>query len=1005
MLSYKFSSSVFLRSPACSYESFSTSDLQEALNSPFFRLALYFASRGLYTQARLKGFDTGSMGTGMRRSLLNYYNRICFRTTPFGIFSAFSLTGWGKEPQQLTLDEEEQLHLLPDFELAENIAAGIHVDRSCDLLYSNTGLYETGGELRYLKSWKDAGQERTGAGITAIESNSLVKKILRRAKKSISRRELRQVLAQYLTCEDHDELISELESEALLINEVLPNITGESYLCRIGRLYQQEDILAFVNALGSLNRAADTRAEDLESLLKPFTGGFEQLKNPFYVNYERKVSGCIDERIQESLRAGLCALYKLQTPAVNRSLERFKANFISEFDGREIQLMVILDPEYGIGYEQQESDTENDELLRGLNFRDHAATREISWGPVQELLINKIMSCSKGETISLSDHDLEGLPGTDNGQLPPGISVMFRDLGDRLFIEEAGGACATSLIGRFTSVSEEVLDLAIKLAEDEQRANPDVIFAEIAAYSGDVHTVNINTRRHIRRYEIPLMVHSTLPADRVIPLNDLYVSVQQDEIILRSLSLNKRIVPRLSSAYNYTRSELPVFRFLCDLQYQGLRADLTLRPEKLLPGLNYCPRIEYKNCILKEAFWIVKAGDINEIADARDFMEFARQRHISRYFAISNSDRQLVFDLEDPGSINMFLEEAGKAGDLVLKEFFVPPAGNTLLKDREGRGYIHQMITTLSRTTKSYFPVSLYPSLQAGATRYFFPGDEWIYFKIYCATQYANQIIARKIYPLIRKYSSRPDFGIWFFIRYYDPEPHLRVRIQAKPALLAAMPGLVNQALKPFLKSGLIRRLQVDTYVREIERYGADAMEQAETVFMRSSELVAEYMQEERNEDDMIQFSVYSVHEILAAYQLDQDDKIGILEQICKKLMSEWDQAGELKSGLDKKYREYQHKISGFMSGESAFFTVSEKKLFEKLLRDIFLLNRHYNGTGKARVRRSVSDILHMHMNRIFSSGQRKRELLIYYFCLRFYRSCRARATVRSAAMKIAACH
>src|SRR5690606_307453 len=114
----------------------------------------------------------------------------------------------------------------------------------------------------------------------------------------------------------------------------------------------------------------------------------------------------------------------------------------------------------------------------------------------------------------------------------------------------------------------------------------------------------------------------------------------------------------------------------------------------------------------------------------------------------------------------------------------------------------------------------------ARITRYFFPGDKWIYFKIYCAPQYASEVISRWIYPLMKRCSSRPGFGKWFFVRYYDPEPHLRLRIQADPVLLEAMPGLVNKALRPFLKNGLIRRLQLDTYAREIERYGADVMEQ-----------------------------------------------------------------------------------------------------------------------------------------------------------------------------------
>src|SRR5690606_14757468 len=132
----------------------------------------------------------------------------------------------------------------------------------------------------------------------------------------------------------------------------------------------------------------------------------------------------------------------------------------------------------------------------------------------------------------------------------------------------------------------------------------------------------------------------------------------------------------------------------------------------------------------------------------------------------------------------------------------------------EGKAYLHQFVATLTLGAGSYSSIPLPLPVRIKIKRHFFPGDEWIYFKIYCAASNADEILSQKLYPLMKRYASQPGFGKWFFIRYNDPEPHLRLRVQANPALLEKMPGLVNRVLKPFLKNGLIHRLQSDTYAR-----------------------------------------------------------------------------------------------------------------------------------------------------------------------------------------------
>ena len=93
------------------------------------------------------------------------------------------------------------------------------------------------------------------------------------------------------------------------------------------------------------------------------------------------------------------------------------------------------------------------------------------------------------------------------------------------------------------------------------------VVAEIA-HVPEVRTGNILSRPHLREYEISYLTNTTLDDDHVIPVNDLMVSVSNNRVVLRSKRLKKEIVPRLTTAHNFSKGT-PVYRFLCELQNQG----------------------------------------------------------------------------------------------------------------------------------------------------------------------------------------------------------------------------------------------------------------------------------------------------------------------------------------------------------------------------------------------------------------------------------------------------
>src|SRR5262249_15879954 len=103
------------------------------------------------------------------------------------------------------------------------------------------------------------------------------------------------------------------------------------------------------------------------------------------------------------------------------------------------------------------------------------------------------------------------------------------------------------------------------------------------------------------------------------------------------------------------------------------------------------------------------------------------------------------------------------------------------------------------------------------------PGSEWLYAKLYCGEATADEVLTRVVHPFVKEALASKTIDRWFFLRYTDPRPHLRVRLHGNPAALAKLLPELEEGLRPVSRPGRVWKLQIDTYMREIERYGGAA--------------------------------------------------------------------------------------------------------------------------------------------------------------------------------------
>src|SRR5262249_17396529 len=147
----------------------------------------------------------------------------------------------------------------------------------------------------------------------------------------------------------------------------------------------------------------------------------------------------------------------------------------------------------------------------------------------------------------------------------------------------------------------------------EAALRPDVVFAEVV-HLADGRLANISARPVLREREIVYLGRSGAPADHQLPLTDLLVSVRDGRVVLRSRSLGREVVPRLTNAHNYVNGALGTYRFLASLQHQDVRSlAFTLGP---LPQLPYVPRIRLGRIVLREASWNLRKAELDPVTGA-----------------------------------------------------------------------------------------------------------------------------------------------------------------------------------------------------------------------------------------------------------------------------------------------------------------------------------------------------------------------------------------------------
>ncbi|MET8543055.1 lantibiotic dehydratase, partial [Kitasatospora sp. NPDC004799] len=719
----------------------------------------------------------------------------------------------------------------------------------------------------------------------SVRLTAAVREALDAARRPVPYARLRRHLLEHTagSPEQVDHLLTGLWQQHLLVTDLRAALTCADPAEELRRRLAErpscartaEQLAALLAEMAALDRAPAERApERARAVTRRAAAVHPVTAAAFQTDMARPVDGdALTARVGEDCaRAAELLLSLSPQPSGSPDLAAHRAAFTQRYGhSREVPLLELLDEHTGIGplphthgapalapeAAARRADTLTDLALTAL--RDHR------------------------RVVHLSD-DLLAALRTRQPDAPAPLSLELSafvaaagpeavDRGDYLLVvgPNLGAASAGRSLGRFADLLAPQGPAALRaLGEAEQRARPEAgLPAEVVYLPADPRMANVLVRPAAHTHEIVLDLPAGVGDEGVIPLDDILVGVHHDRYRLRSRRLGTALRPTARHMLNSHQAPA-VCRFLDEAARDGC-PEFTPFDWGPAAGFPFLPRVQYGRIVLSPARWLLRppaAGGGEDRADdraehwAEDAAAFAARAgawrtawSVPARLYLTVADNRLLLDLDDPAGLEQLRSEARHArGAPLLLQEALPDTTAAWLPGTDGV-FLSELVAPLVLRPRPTAPPPAAPQAAPSAAvaagvaagvavpaanghpvpvreRLRLPGSDWLFAKLYCDPDQQDGLLAG---PLRRLCEMAEVSGLarqWFFIRYADPDPHLRLRWKGDhEALTRHLLPEVARLAAALTDEGLVSRLVVDTYERELERYGGpqgtDASEQA----------------------------------------------------------------------------------------------------------------------------------------------------------------------------------
>lgn len=858
------------------------------------REAIAIASPSLYRSLEQKPLKDPKQAA---ISLFNYVTRMATRATPFGLFS-FVTTGLWSQQTKADIDlSQVRKYARPDMEWLFLLVQKFYNDTSVfsSLPVQSNPLIRVNQERCYLKYIRYIEKEKIELPkAISIRATLLVKKILEFSKELIQIETLWKRLQEIMPSLDEEKtkvVIKTLLDQQVLLPGILPSLLSNSpFTDLLSQLPETSEIESIAQSIHTYNQCSLGKGEANLQKLQKNMETIAQTKTFLQVDAGyRSQSIHLFKNVAQELEKTLVVLWKMSSshPPLS-TLNSYLGKFIEKYGThRTVPLLELLSQERGLGpLENCPASTPSP-----TNFSQQ-------W---EKWLSHEWQKCldEKRKEIILTETLIDDLfvdveePPPDPDEALLSLDVFCKvfadspeqiDQGNFLILLSQLNWRGGSTLGRFLPFLGE--DIQTQLGDyfrKEEALDQDSRFVELSYWPHCIRNANVAIQPCLRPYRLDIEEKKRGPTS--IALEDIYVGATRSRFYLTLKNGDYEIVPCIGNLLNSKLAPAPM-QFMREVNLTRHKLVHPFSLEKVAKNSIFFPRVRFQKTILSPAQWNFDAfalskASLNEITSL--FTLWADRWSLPSRFFLVRDDQHLLLDRGHPAHLEEIAFKLKKGESLQ----FIEEISHPWIKSERGCHFSEIVASFLknpvfSKKKKSFVPCPHVPV--SFEKRWKLPGSEWLFIKLYMGEEEIEKFLVYNL-ALFTEYLDQ-EIGIlgWFFVRYDDPEKHVRFRVQLKsPELLLKALDLLNEAFKVWMHEGLIKNVVISCYEREIERYGGlDLIETAETIFCADSRAAIFLLQAFLNKKISIPLSVFrslSVINFLKEFGLDQEQMISLLHR------------------------------------------------------------------------------------------------------------------------------
>lgn len=853
-------------------------------SNPDFREAILVSSKTLYNTLidfcngkEIKKFDY------FVQSIYKYLIRMSIRPTPFGLFSGVDFGEYTDEETSFLYDDNKfEKFARPDLEWIISIVKDLEDNYFNYLAFKiNDGIFIKGNRALLIHSTLKEDNNRIGE--ISVRATKPFMRTYELAKDCIEYDKLKYTLLEEYSNADEKTIegfLKQLIEKEYLISNLRPPLTVldqfDYIINELKKIKIQipiiSDLIDIKNEIDVYNKSLLGKGEEIYLDICKKMKNVSNVKNLLQVDTKLNLKEKkINKKIISEINGLMDILFKLSMSIENPEpfLSRYKQEFVEKYgQDREISLLELLDNDTGIGAPFNYERPSNNRLL------DIAITKSVN-GNVRDYFSEKYLYAIKNKenSIVIKDNEVKELEIEEISyeNIPDSLEVniiveaetsednkmnLKYHIGPNL-----GSTAAGKSFGRFSHMMDNPSDFFKSLNDEIKNLKnmDEYVTCEISYLPNEVRNANVTRNIHESNYEISLFTNGSKDNISRLKLDDIFIGIENNQFYAKSKTLNKKLLITMNNMLN-SQVAPNAIRFLYDISLEGKKLWYDFPWNDVYKNFSYVPALKYKNFTICPETWrlnrinmkITKKTEFNKFKEM--FKDYCIQYNVPKYVYLTFADNRILLNIENEECIKILFHECKNTFEEIVLNAYECESSN-IVKNGDC-DYACELVVPLIKVKKeeiiqTKFSKKLNNISSLSSDRIKDPFDEWIYLKLYGTSSNADDLIAYYISEYCNDLVKNNKIKKYFFMRYVDPEQHIRLRLNGEENKLLEIYPDLRKWLDTLKKEGFMTHFALDSYDREIERYGGlDLIHIAEKVFYFDS-LVTENILAQKREGNI----------------------------------------------------------------------------------------------------------------------------------------------------------